>query len=410
MKRREEALFGWCETCKAITLEGWCSKHGETKPIPTINKVDVCPLPEFKKDFLNSRMDGLKLGNGIFLVYGDRLRRNIIVALNEPLLEIKVRKNDVKVTPLIMGKFEGMTPDSLIQANSERIERLEKTSKSFAKQELESSKNAILSFSGGKDSVVLAHLLAEHNLKKVFIDTGIEFPETYNFIDALKKEGWDIDCARTENNFFDLCSEKGYPARRNRWCCKTQKFYPFEKYMRDHYGNEPVLVFGAERRWENLYRIDEPFKRQNKNIPNQQSVHIMLDWTAMDVWIYTWKNMLPISEIYRYYDRGGCWPCPFGLTYRIFLMELAHPKFFRFLQNVGATMSLRSYWEGKPMKNLVFMNPILMNAVAENLSNLCPKFDIDENRGVISVPASVSKFKLESLIRETKADIGYNCR
>ena len=128
----------------------------------------------------------------------------------------------------------------------------------------------------------------------------------------------------------------------------------------------------------------------------------MLDWTAMDVWIYTWKNQLPINKIYDYYDRAGCWPCPFGLTYRIFLMEHAHPKFHNYLQRVGATKSLRSYWEGKPMKNLIFSNPLLLKAVANQLPNICEKFEVHEDRRVISVPSNTSKKKLEALVREVK--------
>lgn len=161
-------MFGWCESCWAIALEGWCSKHGETRPIPAINKVDVCPLPEFEKEFLNDRMNELRLGEGIFLIYGDRSLRRIVIALDKPLVEIKVRKGDVSFTPLAKGEVRGMNPDSLWDANSQRLSRLIKVSKSFAKQELESNQNAIISFSGGKDSVVLAHLLEEYGVEKGF--------------------------------------------------------------------------------------------------------------------------------------------------------------------------------------------------------------------------------------------------
>jgi len=197
-------MFGWCEGCRAIALEGWCSIHGETRPIPTINKIDLCPLPEFEKEFLNDRMDELKFGEGIFLVYGDRMYHRTLVALDKPLVEIKVRKDGVGITPLIKGEVAGMNPDSLWNANSERINNLVKVSSSFARQELEQNKNAIISFSGGKDSVVLAHLLEDYDLKKVFIDTTIEFPETYKFINSLKGRAGILMCLepkKTSSNF-----------------------------------------------------------------------------------------------------------------------------------------------------------------------------------------------------------------
>jgi phosphoadenosine phosphosulfate reductase len=325
-KGKNMFMFGWCEDCQAIAIEGLCPKHGETRPIPTINKVDVCPLPEFEKEFLNDHLDGLTLGDRIFIVYGDRSSRKLVVALDKPLVEIKVKKDSVDFISLVKGEVIGMEPDSFWDANSYRLDRLTKVSKSFARQELKSNKNAIILFSAGKDSVVLAHLLQERGLKKVFIDTGIEFPETYAFIDVLKKQGWDIDVAKAETSFFTLLPKMGYPQYGHRWCCKTQKFGPSEKYIKEHFGEEQVLVFDGERRWESLYRLHEPFKRQNRHILNQYNVHPMIDWTAMDAWIYTWRNRLPVSELYYYYDRGGCWPCPFGLMYRSFIMEHAYPK------------------------------------------------------------------------------------
>lgn len=277
-------------------------------------------------------------------------------------------------------------------------------------QELESNQNAIISFSSGKDSVVLAHLLEEYGLKKVFINTIIEFPETYRFIEALRKKGWNIDCAKADQSFFKLLPKKGYPARRNRWCCKTQKFNPFERYIKEHFEQEKILVFGAERRWESLYRMDEPFKRQHRHISNQYSVHIMLAWTAMDVWIYTWKNKLPVNEIYHYYDRGGCWPCPFGLTYRGFLMEYAHPRFYKFLEKIGATsksndVSIRTCTEGKPMKHLVFSDERLLNAVASLLPSVCDTFELHNSQKVICVPAKVSKARLKVLVGRARANL-----
>ena len=402
-------MFGWCENCQAVALEGWCCRHGETKPISQINKVDVCPLPQFEKEFLNDRLDDLFLGEGIFLVYGDRINRRIVVALDKPLVQIRVKKGEVNITSLASGEVEGMNPSSLLEANSERLNKLVRVSKSFAAQELEKNKNAVISFSGGKDSLVLAHLLEDYGLKNVLIDTTIEFPETYRFIEKLKNKGWDIEVARAEKSFFKLLPQKGYPERRNRWCCKTQKFEPFENYLKQHFGDTEVLVFGGERRWESLYRMNEPFKRKHAHITNQYSVHIMLDWTAMDSWMYIWKNNLPVNEIYQYYDRAGCWPCPFGLTYRSFIMEYAHPKLHSFLEKVGATSnsnitSILPCTEGKPKKHVIFSDRKLMKAVAKLLPNICTNFEVHAEKNVICIPSAVSKTTLRSLVGKARAD------
>jgi 3'-phosphoadenosine 5'-phosphosulfate sulfotransferase (PAPS reductase)/FAD synthetase len=400
-------MFGWCENCQAIAIEGLCPKHGETRPIPAINKVDICPLPEFEKQFLNDQMDGLTLGDQIFILYGDRLRRKLIVALDKPLVEIKVKKDGVEFMPLVKGEVVGMDHASLWDANSYRLNRLTMVSKSFAAQELRTNNNAIMLFSAGKDSMVLAHLLHEHRLKKVFIDTGIEFPENYSFINTLKEKGWDIDIAKAETSFFTLLPMMSYPQYGNRWCCKTQKFGPSEKYIKEHFGQDEVLVFDAERRWESLYRLHEPFKRQNRHIANQCNVHPMLDWTAMDAWIYTWRHELPINELYHYYDRGGCWPCPFGIMYRSFVMERAHPKFYRFLEKMAVTshsegFSIRACTDGKPMKHLTFSDERLLHAVAALLPDICDHFELHVDKKVICVPADLSRTKLRALANRAR--------
>jgi len=405
-------MIGWCEKCWSIALDGWCSMHGETKAIPAINALDVRPLPEFEKQFVNDHIQGLKLGDGIFIIYGDRQLRKIVIALDKPLVEIKLQGDNFNFTPLAKGYVKGMNPDSLFDANSQRLERLTKVSKAFAQQELESNKNALISFSGGKDSVVLVHLLKDYGLRKVFIDTTIEFPETYRFISYLKNEGWDIDTAKAKENFFRLFRLMGYPERRNRWCCKTQKFEPFERYIKEHFKGEPVLVFGGERRWESVYRIDEPFKRQHRYITNQCSVHPMLDWFAMDVWIYTWKNKLPVNELYNYYERAGCWLCPFGLTYRAFLMKHAHPRLYEFLQKVGAMsksqFNVHLCTEGKPMNHLVFSDKHLGVAVSKLLPSVCDLFEVHEDGKVVCVSTNIPKTKLKALIRQAKASLAFS--
>jgi 3'-phosphoadenosine 5'-phosphosulfate sulfotransferase (PAPS reductase)/FAD synthetase len=327
-------MYGWCEKCESIALDGLCSIHGKTKPISTINSIDIHPLTQFEKNFLNKRLRGLKLGNGLFAIYGDRAYHRKVVTLDRPLVEVKMRKNKIYVKSLTRGKINGMSIDSLIATNKKRTNWLTGVAKTFARWELESNGRAIISFSGGKDSVVLSHLLRKFKLKNVFIDTGIEFPETCEFVKQSQKDGLEIDIARAETNFFKLCKEKGYPSFYKRWCCKTQKFEPFSKYINEHFGNNPVTVFSGERRWEALSRIDQPMKKKHKYITNQDTVQLLLDWLALDIWIYIWRHKLPINKVYNYFDRSGCWVCPFGLRYRIMLLRHTHPKHYKILQKI----------------------------------------------------------------------------
>jgi len=404
-------MYGWCPECKAVVLgaEHRCSIHGVVEPLLTFRGLEMWPLTSFEKRLINERLQGLELAKGIFAVYNDRYKRRRIVTLDQPLVEIRMTKDSLLINPLAAGKIEGMRVESLIAANEQRTEMMVESSRYLAEREFKRSDgNALISFSCGKDSVALSHMLKDLELKNVFVDTSIEFPETYNFLKSLKDGGWDIDTVRSERNFFSLCPSMGFPLPGNRWCCKTQKFEPFRQYLQTHFGEKKVLVFEATRRWESIHRLGEPAKREHWQICNQISVYPMLDWTAMDVWIYTWKHRLPVNEIYDYYDRGGCWPCPFGLVYRILLMKYTHPRFFDFLNRMGAiprfrSFSVKSCTEGKLMKHLVFSDKRLGNEVAKLLPS--ESSEVHESGGIVCVPSSLSKKKIEMLVNRANANL-----
>jgi 3'-phosphoadenosine 5'-phosphosulfate sulfotransferase (PAPS reductase)/FAD synthetase len=264
----------------------------------------------------------------------DRLNRRRIVTLDVPLLEIQYRRNDIHVTPLIEGEIQGMDIEAFLTVNQSRLNQLVEVTKSFADFELKQAKNALIAFSGGKDSIVLADILNEFHLPKVFIDTRLEFPETYSFISALREDGFQVDITKAYASFFQLVNQYGFPKHGDRWCCKSQKFGPFSRYLTDKYGDQQVLVFSAERRCEGLYRMSEPLKRQHRYIQTQITIQPLLDWLTLDVWNYIWTKKLLVNPIYKYFDRAGCWLCPFGLEYRIFLLQFTHPKLYKTLEKL----------------------------------------------------------------------------
>ena len=66
-----------------------------------------------------------------------------------------------------------------------------------------------VSFSGGKDSSVLLHLVRSlyPEVPAAFVDTGLEFPAIRNFVRSVENVIW----LRPEKRFQEIVQEYGYP-------------------------------------------------------------------------------------------------------------------------------------------------------------------------------------------------------
>lgn len=75
-----------------------------------------------------------------------------------------------------------------------------------------------VSFSGGKDSTVLKHIVDSmySDVPAVFVNTGLEYPEIQRFVREVKAGKWDcfnadVDILRPEMRFDEVIREYGYP-------------------------------------------------------------------------------------------------------------------------------------------------------------------------------------------------------
>jgi hypothetical protein len=108
----------------------------------------------------------------------------------------------------------------------------------------------IVPVSGGKDSSALAVYLRQRNpeikFEYVFSDTGVELPETYDYLDRLENV-LGIEIARVSAlDLFDVAGKPGrtafdialyehfagfLPSPRARWCTRVMKIAPFERFV-----------------------------------------------------------------------------------------------------------------------------------------------------------------------------------
>ena len=66
-----------------------------------------------------------------------------------------------------------------------------------------------ISFSGGKDSTVLLHIARQMypNIKAVFVDTGLEYPEIRKFVKTFDN----VEILRPKMRFDEVIKKYGYP-------------------------------------------------------------------------------------------------------------------------------------------------------------------------------------------------------
>lgn len=75
-----------------------------------------------------------------------------------------------------------------------------------------------ISFSGGKDSTVLKHLIDSiySDVPAIFVNTGLEYPEIQKFVKEVKSGKYDcfnsnIEILKPEKRFDEVIKEHGYP-------------------------------------------------------------------------------------------------------------------------------------------------------------------------------------------------------
>ena len=248
-----------------------------------------------------------------------------------------------------------------------------------------------ISFSGGKDSTVLLDLVRQvnPNIPAVFIDTGLEYPETKEFVNSLDN----VTILRPKMSFKQVIEKYGYPM-----VSKEQANYiddirnSTEKMKIRRLEGDSQGRFKLSKKWH--YLINAPFKvshkcciimkkepakryeKQTGRVPfigtlaeesslRQQSYlktgcnafdskrpnsTPLAFWKEQDILKYIYDNKLNINKAYgniickdgNYYttkcDRTGCIYCGCGVHLekvpnRYQRLELTHPQLHDYCMN-----------------------------------------------------------------------------
>jgi len=241
-----------------------------------------------------------------------------------------------------------------------------------------------ISFSGGKDSTVLLHLIRTKfpDVEAVFIDTGLEFPEIRSFVKTihnvtwvkpkmtfrkvLEKYGYPVISKEVAQKLYEIRNtnseklrnkrlygdEKGNGMMAKKWrpmidapfkishnCCNILKKYPVKSFERKS-GKVPIVGTMVE---ESTLRSTMYLKKGCNSFEGKRPMSTpMAYWREADVWEYIKKYNIEYSSIYDMgYPRTGCAFCMFGVHLekdenRFQRMKKTHPKLYDYcINNLG---------------------------------------------------------------------------
>lgn len=210
--------------------------------------------------------------------------------------------------------------EDVIRVNKKHLKNLERNAVRSIKQHMNDRPTANVSFSGGKDSTVVLNLARKAGITDAFfIDTGLEFPETIEFV---KSTG--VEIIDKGNDFWRFVEKSGPPTKDDRWCCKLLKIDPLGKYLAEI--GECVTVQG-NRWYESWNRAGIEEVTENPVNPLQLNISPIRSWRAFEVYLYIWWQNIPVNPLYeKGLERIGCYLCPAMLESEYEEVRRMHPE------------------------------------------------------------------------------------
>jgi phosphoadenosine phosphosulfate reductase len=225
--------------------------------------------------------------------------------------------------------------ENLRKANAPYIEKLQYEAQNFIRETAARypGKTIIVSFSGGKDSTVVSHLvmnaLGRPDVLHMFADTTIEFPDTYKYIREFQKQHplTPFATVRSSLDFFETARRIGPPSRILRWCCTTHKTNPLAKFINSIGHGSGVLTFDGIRKSESNKRKNYSRISNDHKITREVLASPILEWTNFEVWVYLLFYDLTFNHSYKLgFRRVGCLYCPFNSDWSFKMINVRYPK------------------------------------------------------------------------------------
>ena len=251
-----------------------------------------------------------------------------------PVLRVrKIDSQDVSLSPRVPSMGD------VVAANVSHIRNIGKnainTIKGIANQKEHRQLPVNVSFSGGKDSLVVLDLtlsaLRHRNVQAFFLNTGIEFPQTVEYARKYCRDN-NIELIEKEavSSFWDNVDTFGPPAKDFRWCCKICKLAPANAAIEECLRHSHVCItVDGKRRYESFSRAGISTSETNPFVPGQLNIFPIKNWKALEVWLYIYWRGLDYNPLYDMgFERVGCYLCPAALSAEYERLKELHPKLY----------------------------------------------------------------------------------
>ncbi|WP_297093524.1 phosphoadenosine phosphosulfate reductase family protein [Thermococcus sp.] len=235
------------------------------------------------------------------------------------------------------------TMEDVLRANSIELEHKVVEARRFMRKVAAkySDLPIAVAFSGGKDSLAVLGLALEEfgdeGFTVFFNNTGIEFPETLEYVEELRKElepkGIKFIVADAGDAFWRALHVFSPPGRDYRWCCKVTKLGPITMAIKENYPRG-VLMFVGQRKYESIKRFKQPRVWKNPWVPNETGASPIFHWRALEVWLYIFSRGLKYNPLYEdRLDRIGCFLCPSASLAEIYTLKEEKPELWSKWEN-----------------------------------------------------------------------------
>lgn len=176
--------------------------------------------------------------------------------------------------------------------------------------------NIAISFSGAEDVVLIDMAVSIRKDIQVFtLDTGRLHPETYRFIEKVRKHYQiEIEILTPDRNVLDeLVKRKGlysFYEDGHEECCKIRKVEP----LRRRLATADAWITGQRRDQSVDTRQDIPEVQVDSVFSTAKNQLVkfnpLLNWKSAQVWDYIEANQVPFNELHnKGFTSIGCEPC-----------------------------------------------------------------------------------------------------